>query len=241
MFCPFCGSQVPEDTTFCPECGQNLAKEKIDKGAEAAVQKPAATASEQGHIPPAPSFVQPTPLQQPTPPQTQGAPQPGFMSPTAGTSRQEKIRIAEQNGQGMKWYKFLVYFSLIAGGVSGILCSMLFLTGGIWSMMLGGSVDVEQIYAINSGLRVISVVSGIILLAMAALNIVCWIFMRQFNKKGILLFYATYIASAVFEVITLFSPQANKISAIVGILISLGALYLNMVYFKKRAYLFTEE
>jgi hypothetical protein len=134
-----------------------------------------------------------------------------------------------------------VYFSLIAGGVIGILFGLMFLTGTVWLMMLGNSADVEYMYSLNPSLRLFSIFSGILLLGAAALNITCWIFMRKFSKIGPALLYTSYIAYAILQTIAMRSPSANKIQGVAAIAVSIGALYLNMVYFKKRACLFTKE
>ena len=193
MFCPFCGSQVPENTTFCPQCGQNIAKVRINNDAQSESQTSSDSGYSQGYSSQSSDFARSAPPQ-PTSVQSSSIPQPETAPTTTNASMQEIIRIAEQNGQGMKWFKFLVYFSLIASGVYGVVVGVLYLTGTYWSLFTG-SADINFLYEINPGLRKLGFLLGLISIFLGVIYIICWIYIRKFKIVGLTLFYATYIVA----------------------------------------------
>ncbi len=74
MFCPHCGSNIPDGTHFCPNCGNPINLQNNAGYGNA----------QQGQTPPNPSYSAPAPTQvtpNPGPTQSYGSPAPGFAGP----------------------------------------------------------------------------------------------------------------------------------------------------------------
>lgn len=157
----------------------------------------------------------------------------------------------------MKWYKFLIYFSLFAG-------ALLSLGNGLMAFMgMQYQGDAEFVYAMFSQVRIIDIVYGIVLIAFAA----AMIYVRQQLagfKKGapqlfLLLCGAELAASVIYNgalviiVMARVSPLLPSyispldfasefisfyeiLGYVIGVIIY---IVLNKVYFDKRASLFT--
>lgn len=66
MFCPYCGTQLPDGSAFCGNCGKPLSQQPAGNAAPAAQSAgmPPAPAPQPGNVPPAtpPDFNQQTPF-----------------------------------------------------------------------------------------------------------------------------------------------------------------------------------
>ena len=66
----------------------------------------------------------------------------------------------------MAWYKFLIYFSLIAGAVINIIYSFTYISGGIYYVQTDGKLSAEQVYSsYGISLQVIDILYGFFLIA----------------------------------------------------------------------------
>lgn len=124
----------------------------------------------------------------------------------------------------MKWYKFLIYFSLIATAVCSFLNAVL--------------------YIVNSGrmsfpLSAVWLLCSILSVAEGILAVMTRQKLARREKIGIALFFGSYIFGMIISLIaTIASNYTNPITIIVSIISSIigGAiyLYLNKIYFEKR-------
>lgn len=234
MICPKCGSQVPDQSKFCPVCGAQTQapSPQPDPAAQPAPQPPAPSAA------PTPFSAQPTGTQPPAPGST-------------------PVPYTGQGELGMKWFKFLIYFSLFAGAVLNVFSAIGAFTGSQYE----GSAD--YIYAMFGGLKVVDVLYGLVLLAFAAATIYVRQQLAGFKRDSPKLFLTLYVAEAavsllyvVVVIVIAISGVAAYVSAYISpfelalqvvplgqvIAIVIGAVIyvvLNKIYFDKRAHLFT--
>lgn len=148
---------------------------------------------------------------------------------------------------GMAWYKFLIYFSLIASAVISIIYSFSYISGGIYYVGTNGEVSAEQVYAYyGTGLQVVDVLYGIFLIAFAILAFVVRHKLANYEPdapKFVKILYsisagAPLLYAIIVSAITEQSVIANAISSlIVGLII----LFANVKYFNKRAHLFVDK
>lgn len=158
-------------------------------------------------------------------------------------------------GLGMKWYKFLIYFVLFVAalgylgiGISAFTSNNLYFS----NVFFGVPLDLTSAFhAYYSTLRIIDILYGIVLIAMAAGAIYVRMQLAAFRANGPKLFLCLWAAVTVVQMIhdmavlaivtradanALLSPS---VATIIGQLIGMGIyIVLNNIYFKKRAHLF---
>ncbi len=145
---------------------------------------------------------------------------------------------------GMKWYKFLTNFALIAGAIYQLMYGMLYLTGGIYLHSVSGSVTPEQVYAnYGSRLQDADKLYGIFWIAFAVYTFFLFLKMEHFAPETPQMFYAFCVILGIAPFIyALLVPRITKqpmdVSAIFSPLIGAVLLICNVIYFKKRAHLF---
>lgn len=167
--------------------------------------------------------------QQPTPPYQPNAPmypQPDYYLP-------------------MKWYKFLIYFSLFAGAVLNALNGISYLTGSVYFILGHGYADAATVYEFyGETLRMIDIAFGVALIALAAFGIYTRFQLAGFKRNAPTLLYTLYAAStllpfiytiAVFMLFGIEMDFASEIGSLGGVAIN---IWLNFIYFRKRAHLF---
>ncbi len=144
----------------------------------------------------------------------------------------------------MNWYKFLVFFALIAGAVLNIVY-------GIYSMMgmQYGTPEVsELVYMYYPGMKTTDIVYGTLLFASAGCAVLAEVNLLRFKKNAPLFVYLVYVFNLASTLIYVglgyimtkgledmsgvFSSSLREIAIAVFMLIA------NMVYFKKRKELF---
>ena len=109
MYCRFCGTKIPDNVKFCPECGANLAPVPSAAPEESAPAAPAA--------PEIPTPFDPTPYD----------PAPYSADPFASAD------VAAAPQRGMKWFKFIIYFQLWAGMLVNLVTAGKYFTGAYYS------------------------------------------------------------------------------------------------------------
>lgn len=103
MYCRFCGTKIPDNVKFCPECGANLA--------------PVPSAAPEESAPAAPAAPEiPTPYD----------PAPNSADPFASAD------VAAAPQRGMKWFKFIIYFQLWAGMLVNLVTAGKYFTGAYY-------------------------------------------------------------------------------------------------------------
>ena len=106
MYCRFCGTKIPDNVKFCPECGANLAP----------ASAPSAAPEESAPVVPMTPDV---PVASAMPPQ-------GTPDPAAA------IGVIETPQRGMKWFKFIIYFQLWASLLSALIAAEKYFTGAYY-------------------------------------------------------------------------------------------------------------
>jgi hypothetical protein len=154
---------------------------------------------------------------------------------------------ANKDHLGMAWYKFLIYFALIAGAVLNIIASLSYISGGIYFVGTNGRVSAEEVYDYYGiGLQVVDVLYGIFIAFFAILALV----LRQKlathkpdSIKFVKIYYSLsagvpFLYAAVGAAIT---GQSLAVNAVIEALFGLFFLFANIAYFKKRAHLFVNQ
>lgn len=144
---------------------------------------------------------------------------------------------------GMKWYKFLTKFALIAGAVVNFVTSLNYFTGAIYEIV-NERVTAEMVYAYYGGmLKIVDVAYGLFLVVFGLLAINLRKKLADYDPaapKGVCILYSLaaggpFVYSILVAAITSQSLSGNVFGTLLG---SLLFLHLNAVYFKKRAHLF---
>ncbi len=105
MYCRFCGTKIPDNVKFCPECGANLAP----ASAPSAAPEESAPA-----VPMAPENAA-------APAMPHGTPDPAAAIGVIATPQ-----------RGMKWFKFIIYFQLWASLLSALIAAEKYFTGAYY-------------------------------------------------------------------------------------------------------------
>ncbi len=203
---------------FCTNCGAMIEENvKFCPNCGSAVEHP----------------IQQEPAQQPGQPA-----QPVCQQPIQAPAKDDKY-----HGFKMKWYKFLVYFSLWFGvllnAVSGI------------RMMIGAnySGNTDAVYRMFPAMRVCDIVCGILILGIAVLGIITAVNLLKLAAVGPKLLTVLYVANIVVAIIYIvFVLSASKgrlslrdvldVSTITGFVVSVIMIIVNSIYFKKRESIF---
>jgi len=143
----------------------------------------------------------------------------------------------------MKWYKFLIYFSLFASAVLNALASIGYFTGSMYFSQSNGQVTADMVYHTFPALRGLDIAYGVFLLAFASLAIVTRQKLAGYKydaPKFVTIFYATLLIGVVaYNVIAGSLTGSFAISSIApSVIINAIMLIANRKYFKKRDELF---
>ena len=105
MYCRFCGTKIPDNVKFCPECGANLAP----------ASAPSAAPEESAPVVPM------APENAAAPAMPHGTPDPAAAIGVIATPQ-----------RGMKWFKFIIYFQLWAGMLVNLVTAVKYFTGAYY-------------------------------------------------------------------------------------------------------------
>lgn len=168
-------------------------------------------------------------------------------SQTPGQSGNQVIQQTMQKPLGMKWYKFIVYVQLFM--------SMLMSVGYGYSYfsdtMRGDKETWKAIYAVFPKLRALNIVFGIIQFLYVGFLAVIWYRMFYFKKNAPVLYITNYFIQIALEWVWLVIAIAytgmgyDKFSSTLSNTmfrncIQVIYILLNIVYFKKRKFMFTK-
>ncbi len=224
MKCANCGTEIPEGSKFCPNCGVPV-EEK-------------------------PSYEQPPrtddPWDTPEQPNQPTAPYGGPNQPYDGYQQpygqQPIYPMYPVQPVPMNWHKFLIYFSLWAGGILNVLTGVLMATGANYSIF--SDVPSALIYAIYPGLQACDIVIGILTMAAGAFAICVRFLLAGFKRIGPTCLLGVYAANIVISV--LYVVLASAISGmnmmdtqtLASLVTSVVMIAANRVYYSKRATMF---
>ena len=148
---------------------------------------------------------------------------------------------------GMAWYKFLIYFALIAGAVINFIYSISYIFGGIYLVETNGKVSAEQVYAYYGvELQIIDVLYGFFLIAFCVLAIILRQKLVNYKPDSLKFIKIVYSLSAGVPLLyailaSTITEQSLPTQAVTSVIIGLLFLVINVTYFKKRAHLFVEK
>ena len=152
------------------------------------------------------------------------------------------------NGLGMKWYKFIIYVQLFLSALTGLVNGIKYITGSVY----GNASERETVYELFPSMKTVSTITGILLLAAAVVAIIARQKLAGFKHDGPMFYYITCGISigasliyciAAYSELSKYSWLVNTSSylagSIIGILISVGLLIANIIYFGHRKDMFT--
>lgn len=236
MKCPSCGTMVMSGAKFCKECGASLTdgapvqvekKEYSFPSTPAAPEKPTVTAySEPTYSAATPTYSAPTPVY--SAPETP----PAYSAPAGSPP------VSAVPEMGMKWHKFLIYFSLWASIVLNVLNALTYFTGTVYQG------NASLVYSRFSSMKGLDMFYGCALVALAAGLFFVRSQLAQFKKDGPKYLVIVMIASAVLSLVYNFTASSitglslvdsNTITAATATFVYSA---INYIYYKKRAHLF---
>lgn len=214
MYCRFCGTKIPDNVKFCPECGANLAPVPSAAPEESAPAAPAA--------PEIPTPFDPTPYD-PAP-------------YSADSFASADVVAAPQ--RGMKWFKFIIYFQLWAGMLVNLVTAGKYFTGAYYEG------NAEMVYRFFPALQPLDIVMGVVCLALAVYAVVVQRALAKFRAKGPMMYYLMYIVNTAVTVLyliigSIIIGQSAFTAEVAGSIIgSIVMLFVNIPYFNNRKHLF---
>lgn len=145
--------------------------------------------------------------------------------------------------QGMKWHKFLVYFSLWAGAVFTFISGIQYMTGAQYKA------DRDLVYQVIPGMKAPDILYGLFCIAAAILAICTAVSLLKFKAVGPRLLTLTYVVGtagsliyviAAVSVLSKYNADLSSIyaSASTSLVVSIVMIIVNSIYYKKRAHLF---
>jgi hypothetical protein len=185
------------------------------------------------------------PLSHPTAPAAANLdflPQPQPPARLAGLPKEQVVAYAESTGLGMKWYKFLTTIGLFLGALGLAIQGLTYVTGAYIS---SAGTSPDFFYAAFPMMRAVDIIYGLGLVALGAGEIYTRQLLVRFSKSAPHAYYALTAAQLVLNVLyailsaIVFSSGLSVIGTLIGTFVSTGVgLYLNMLYYNKRAHLF---
>ncbi len=146
----------------------------------------------------------------------------------------------------MKWFKFVINFSLWAGAILNFLNGIMTMTGMQYEAAEIG--PAEEVYELFDGLKTVDVLYGALMIVLAVYMIITRFRLAGYYKNGPAMFISTYAIALVINIVYMFSAMSvldagiNDISTSdlwVNMVMQLVMIVLNIIYFKKRKHLFT--
>ena len=214
MYCRFCGTKIPDNVKFCPECGANLAPVPSAAPEESAPAAPAA--------PEIPTPFDPTPYDP---------------APYSADSFASADVVAAPR-RGMKWFKFIIYFQLWAGMLVNLVTAGKYFTGAYYEG------NAEMVYRFFPALQPLDIVMGVVCLALAVYAVVVQRALAKFRAKGPMMYYLMYIVNTAVTVLyliigSIIIGQSAFTAEVAGSIIgSIVMLFVNIPYFNNRKHLF---
>lgn len=171
--------------------------------------------------------------------------QQSYQQPTQQSNQQPAYQSYQQPVGGasvlpMKWYKFLIYFSLFAAAVLNVANGVVLLNGSHYQ----GYADL--VYAMFEGLKTLDMIVGIASIACGVFAIYVRMRLSGFYANGPQMLTYFYIASLLVNVVYVIgatsvlpaSIEINDGSTYISIAVSIAMIIANKAYFDKRKHLF---
>lgn len=233
MRCSKCGNELYDGMAFCDNCGQPVQQQAQQPAYQPAQQYPQQPTYQSAQQYPQQPVYQPA-QQYPQQPAYQPAQQP--WQPNFQTYEEPVKQMP------MKWFKFLIYFSLFAAAVINIINALPMLTGSQY-----GS-SAEAVYDTFEMLRGFDLFFGVFCLALAVLNIYTRFRLAGYRRNGPTMLSLSYVAILIYDVLYIiganivlpeFVLEAVDFTGMYSnMAVAVVMLIVNNIYFKKRAHLF---
>ena len=166
-----------------------------------------------------------------------------------GTNDLAAIQATEYNSSAamankypMKWYNFLIYFGLFAGGVLNVINGIMQISGYVYQ---NEGVDVAVVYnTFGQGLHILDVTYGLVMIVLGFLCFIVRFKLASFSAIGPSLLIAMYVISIVFHVIYAIAVgvmvgSVPSFAQLIGqTIVPVIALICNVKYFNRRRDLF---
>lgn len=172
------------------------------------------------------------------------SPEPQYMEApvTEGEVQPPQPEEEKEKELPMKWFKYLIYFSLIVGSIGNFLLAILLLTGRYYSA------DSQTLYETYNGLKAFDMVYAVTLIALAVCSLVVRQRLAGYYRNGPVLLNVFYVASSLLDVvhtigltaITANSEMLDVASLIGGIVGAVAMVFINNAYFRRRSHLFVK-
>ena len=149
---------------------------------------------------------------------------------------------ATQTELPMKWYKFLIYFALIAGAIVNFATGVTMITGSVYEAKSG--VSANTVYSMYEGLKIIDVMHGLVMFGVAVLGIMARSKLARYKADGPKFVYMVYGISAVSGLLynilvgVVTGLSVMNASVITSFIVQLVMVWANTEYFGKRVHLF---
>lgn len=217
MRCAACGQLVLEGTKYCPSCG---AKIEEQTGFQETVDV-AFTETDSGEQ----TYEQTAPQEE-----------------SAYTVYEHNY--THQPEMPMKWYKFLIYVTLVLTCISNIFIGVQTIMG--YQYIYDGVDMSEQVYAQYGGMQIVDIVYGLALVAMGVLAFIVRQKLAHYRKDGpkslLILYGVSFALSVVYLIVVTLITGINllDVSLVTNLIVTIVMMIVNKIYFDKRMHLFTE-
>lgn len=146
--------------------------------------------------------------------------------------------------RGMAWYKFLIYFALIASAIYNVISGIGYISGTVYLIESDGMVSAQQVYAIfGNSLQVLDMIFGFTMIAYGMFALVVREALADYKPHAPKLVYVFYSLLLVIPILyalaaTIITGQSLISFGIAPSIVNLIFLIANVIYFSKRAHLF---
>ncbi len=226
MRCAACGQLVLEGTKYCPSCGAKIegqapADEQNYTASDAA--SGAGWSADQGY--------------------TENTYRDHSYTDGSSYTFYEHQK-SYQPPMPMKWYKFLIYVSLLLNGVINVFTGIQALMGIQYiaeDENLAG-----QVYGLYPGLKEVDMVYAVVSIAFGICAFVVRQKLAHYRKDGpkslLMLYGASLIISVIYMIAVMVVTGINvmNMSIIMNLVLAVVMIVVNKIYFDKRKHLFTE-
>lgn len=229
--CPNCNAQITKECAFCPHCGISLAAFQTANGSGARIPAWKRVEMEKAAQEEA---------------QVNGSEQSKIVANQPMYEQQSYTYVPPQPelpDKPMKWYKFIIYFQLIAGAVVNSINALNYLLGSATDLI--PYMPNRTLYAFYSGLQAADVLYGLAIIGLVIFALIVRSGLRNFKATAPNSYLAYLVCTALFPffysfmVMSAVPEYALDYSKVIGQIISHGIIILlNYIYFKKREHLF---
>lgn len=152
----------------------------------------------------------------------------------------EKIGGNMKEKQGMKWYKFLIYFALFAGAAVNILMLALSILGVVLVEDFTAALAVDSF----KWAFALTIVYCVFLLGLAVMLIVTRFRLAKFKSDGLIMLYAIYFANFVLSLAYciaasyILRESVFSFSQIINLILQAAMFQINYLYLENRRTLF---